>query len=117
MRARRSSRCRGCATPPCGACLPDRLAVRLEEHRAAALWDDDAAPRLVNTFGEVFEANVGDVEDEALPRLAGPPGSSVRVLAMHHALEPLLAAARQPDAHAHARRPRHLAHARWPTAW
>jgi cell division protein FtsQ len=71
--------------------FPDRLAVRLEEHRAAALWDDDAAPQLVNTFGEVFEANVGDVEDEALPRLAGPPGSSVRVLAMHHALEPVLA--------------------------
>ena len=72
--------------------FPDRLAVRLEEHRAAALWDDDAAePRLVNTFGEVFEANVGDVEDQALPRLAGPPGSSTRVLAMHHALGPVLA--------------------------
>jgi cell division protein FtsQ len=71
--------------------LPDRLAVRLEEHRAAALWDDDAnEARLVNTFGEVFEANIGDVEDEALPRLAGPPGSAVRVLAMHHALAPVL---------------------------
>ncbi|HET9208306.1 MAG TPA: FtsQ-type POTRA domain-containing protein, partial [Burkholderiaceae bacterium] len=71
--------------------FPDRLAVRLEEHRAAALWNDDASEeRLVNTFGEVFEANVGDVEDEALPRLAGPPGSSARVLAMHRALEPVL---------------------------
>ena len=71
--------------------FPDRLAVRLEEHRAAALWDDDASEeRLVNTFGEVFEANIGDVEDEALPRLAGPPGSSARVLAMHRALEPVL---------------------------
>jgi cell division protein FtsQ len=72
--------------------FPDRLAVRLEEHRAAALWDDDASePRLVNTFGEVFEANIGDVEDQALPRLAGPPGSSARVLAMHRTLEPALA--------------------------
>lgn len=71
--------------------FPDRLAVRLEEHRAAALWDDDAGEaRLVNTFGEVFEANVGDVEDEALPRLAGPPGSAARVLTMHRALEPVL---------------------------
>lgn len=71
--------------------FPDRLAVRLEEHRAAALWDDDTGDgRLVNTFGEVFEANVGDVEDEALPRLAGPPGSAARVLAMQRALEPVL---------------------------
>jgi cell division protein FtsQ len=71
--------------------FPDRLAVRLEEHRAAALWDDDASDaRLVNTFGEVFEANVGDVEDDALPRLAGPPGSAARVLAMHRALVPVL---------------------------
>jgi cell division protein FtsQ len=71
--------------------FPDRLAVRLEEHRAAALWDDDAnEARLVNTFGEVFEANIGDVEDEALPRLAGPPGSAARVLAMHHELVPVL---------------------------
>jgi cell division protein FtsQ len=55
------------------------------------LWDDDAGEaRLVNTFGEVFEANIGDVEDDALPRLAGPAGSAARVLAMHHALEPVL---------------------------
>jgi cell division protein FtsQ len=71
--------------------FPDRLAVRLEEHRAAALWDDGANDgRLVNTFGEVFEANAGDVEDDALPRLAGPPGSAARVLAMHHELVPVL---------------------------
>jgi cell division protein FtsQ len=70
---------------------PDRLAVRLEEHRAAALWDGDAGEeRLVNTFGEVFEANAGDVEDEALPRLAGPPGSAARVLTMQRTLEPVL---------------------------
>lgn len=71
--------------------FPDRLAVRLEEHRAAAFWDGDGGDeRLVNTFGEVFEANAGDVEDDALPRLAGPPGSAARVLAMHQALVPVL---------------------------
>jgi len=70
---------------------PDRLAVRLEEHRVAALWNagsDDE--RLVNTFGEVFEANLGDVDDEALPRLAGPEGSAERVLEMLQQLEPVL---------------------------
>jgi len=70
---------------------PDRLAVRLEEHRVAALWNPDTGDEgLVNTFGEVFEANRGDVEDEALPRLAGPGGSAPRVLAMWRALVPVM---------------------------
>jgi cell division protein FtsQ len=61
---------------------PNRLRVRLEEHRPVALWGADGGERLVNSFGEVFEANVGDVEDEALPTLSGPNGSSAHVLAM-----------------------------------
>ena len=73
---------------------PDRLAVRLEEHRAVALWEGDSTvERLVNSHGEVFEANIGEIEDEGLPVLAGPPGSSARMLAMRErlrvALEPL----------------------------
>jgi cell division protein FtsQ len=71
---------------------PDRLAVHLEEHRASALWvSDDGNDKLVNSFGEVFEANVGDVEDEALPRLQGPPGSAAQMLALYHRLQPVLA--------------------------
>ncbi|WP_088285029.1 cell division protein FtsQ/DivIB [Ideonella sp. A 288] len=70
---------------------PNRLAVRLEEHRVAALWvADDGNDRLVNSFGEVFEANTGDVEDEALPRLAGPDASAARMLALHRRLSPVL---------------------------
>jgi cell division protein FtsQ len=70
---------------------PDRLAVRLEEHRPAARWEgDDGNEKLVNSFGEVFEANVGDVEDEDLPLLAGPEGSAAQMLAMHTRLQPLL---------------------------
>lgn len=75
---------------------PNRLAVHLEEHRAAAIWSppgavDDANDKLVNTHGEVFEANLGDVEDDELPMLSGPEGSSVQVLAMLHQLAPLYA--------------------------
>ena len=70
---------------------PDRVAVRLEEHLPAALWEsDDGNQRLVNSFGEVFEANVGDVEDDDLPLLAGPEGSSVQMLAMLRKLSPLM---------------------------
>ena len=71
---------------------PNRLAVRLEEHRAAALWGRAGAEdKLVNTFGEVFEANLGDVEDEPLPTLVGPDGTSAHMLALLKRLGPVLA--------------------------
>ena len=67
---------------------PNRLKVRLEEHRPVALWGggEPGSEKLVNSFGEVFEANVGDVEDDTLPTLEGPDGSSAHVLAMHDKL-------------------------------
>jgi len=69
---------------------PNRLAVKLEEHRAAALWSvKDADDELVNQQGEVFQANLGDVEDEALPTLQGPEGSSAEMLAMYRRLVPV----------------------------
>jgi cell division protein FtsQ len=74
---------------------PDVLAVRLEEHHAEALWEgageDSAGDKLVNSFGEVFEANVGDVEQDGLPSLAGPEGSARQVLALYRRLQPVLA--------------------------
>jgi cell division protein FtsQ len=72
---------------------PNKLAVVLEEHQAAALWqgEDRRGDRLVNTHGEVFEANVGDVEDEALPTLAGPEARSAQMLSMLRRLSASLA--------------------------
>ena len=75
---------------------PNRLAVTLEEHRAAALWQppgerDTGNERLVNVQGEVFEANLGDVEDENLIALAGPEGTSAQMLAMQRRLAATLA--------------------------
>ena len=78
---------------------PMRLKVNLEEHRAAAYWEartdgadsatEAAAERaLVNSFGEVFQANLGDVEDEDLPVLAGPSSSAGAMLQMWRALSP-----------------------------
>jgi cell division protein FtsQ len=76
---------------------PDRLVVRLEEHRAAALWqgaesDGGASDRLVNSQGEVFEANLGDVEEDDLPTLAGPDGSAAQMLALLRRVQPALKA-------------------------
>ena len=73
---------------------PDRLAVNLEEHRAAALWEgngeDGAGDRLVNSFGEVFQANVGDVEQDGLPSFSGPEGSARQILTLYARLQPVL---------------------------
>jgi cell division protein FtsQ len=69
--------------------FPNRLRVQLQEHQAVALWGAENESRLVNNYGEVFEANAGDVEQDALPRLAGPEEQSPQVLAMYIALKPL----------------------------
>ncbi len=72
---------------------PNRLRVRLEEHQPVALWGggEPGSEKLVNSFGEVFEANVGDVEDDTLPTLEGPEGSSAHVLAVLGKLGPAFA--------------------------
>ncbi|MDO9091892.1 MAG: cell division protein FtsQ/DivIB [Rubrivivax sp.] len=77
---------------------PDRLAVRLEEHRAAALWAgedvaDGVANRLVNSHGEVFDANIGDLDDDSLPTLEGPDGTSAQMLILLGRLQQALAPA------------------------
>jgi cell division protein FtsQ len=68
--------------------FPNRLRVLLQEHQAVALWGAETDSRLVNNFGEVFEANTGDVEQEELPRLAGPDAQSPQVLAMYRTVKP-----------------------------
>ncbi len=68
---------------------PSGLDVSLQEHQPAALWDDDAgAERLVNSYGEVFEADAAEVAAE-LPTLAGPAGSSARLLRLYERLTPV----------------------------
>jgi cell division protein FtsQ len=69
--------------------FPNRLKVQLQEHQAIALWGAEGESRLVNNFGEVFEANTGDAEQENLPRLSGPDGQSAQVLATYQAVAPL----------------------------
>ncbi len=82
---------------------PNRLVVKLQEHRAVALWEGEdptndarSTPRrqgndhLVNSYGEVFQANPGDVEDENLPTLRGPGSSSSQMLEVLRQITPLL---------------------------
>lgn len=77
---------------------PARLQVTLEEHQPAAYWEtkpegadaesDATVERLlVNDHGEVFQANLGDVEDEDLPVLSGPEKSSAHMLRLWQQLQ------------------------------
>jgi cell division protein FtsQ len=69
--------------------FPNQLRVNLQEHRSAGLWGADSESRLVNTFGEVFEANAADAESEDLPRLMGPEGQGLQVLEAYRSLNAL----------------------------
>lgn len=64
---------------------PDSLRVYIVEQPVAAFWNEDA---LVNTHGEVFEADRGTLE---LIQLSGPEDEAPRVLEEYRRLQPLLA--------------------------
>lgn len=69
--------------------FPNRIKVILQEHQPVGYWGSEGEPRLINSYGEVFEANVGELEQETLPRLNGPEGQAAQVLQMFQTLEPL----------------------------
>lgn len=71
--------------------FPNRLRVALQEHRAVAFWGGEGDLRLINNYGEVFEANVDEVDQDSLPTLSGPEGQAGEVLAMFQALAPQFA--------------------------
>lgn len=75
---------------------PNELRVTLQEHHPVAYWhQEDHDDQLVNNFGEVFDANLGDVEDQPLPTLSAPanpaPGQAGLMLDMLYRLQPLVA--------------------------
>jgi cell division protein FtsQ len=86
---------------------PDRLLVVLEEHRAAALWEGETTEgsegsgleRLVNSFGELFDANLGDVEDENLPVFTSPEASVPQALNLLRRVRPAFASLGQEVQH------------------
>ncbi|RZL61441.1 MAG: FtsQ-type POTRA domain-containing protein [Variovorax sp.] len=71
--------------------FPNKLRATLTEHVPVAHWGDEVGSQLVNGYGEVFEANVAEVDDK-LPRLDGPAGQAGQVLGMYRVLAPLFEA-------------------------
>ena len=70
--------------------FPNRLRVTLQEHQPVAYWGEAGELRMVNSYGEVFDADldITDLNDEKMPRLSGPDSQSREVLAMYLALMP-----------------------------
>lgn len=72
--------------------FPSGLRVQLQEHDVAAYWGAEGSPTLVNSQGQVFEADAEDVEQDGLPRLLGAaPAHSAEMLDMARRLAPALA--------------------------
>lgn len=72
--------------------FPNRLRAVLQEQRPQALWGDEGANTMVNEQGQVFEADLDDVDVENLPRMKGPTGLSADVVKMYHYLRPMFQA-------------------------
>lgn len=66
--------------------FPNQLRVELLEHQPVAYWGDEGGSAMLNEQGDVFEANVAEVDAQAMPRLRGPGDRSHEVLAMYRSL-------------------------------
>ncbi len=66
--------------------FPNQLRVQIQEHRSVGFWGLDSESRMINSEGEVFEANAGETETDTLPRLVGMDNQSAEVLKMYRLL-------------------------------
>lgn len=71
--------------------FPNRLRAVLQEHQVLALWGEEGASTMLNEQGQVFEANLDDLDVDKLPRMKGPVDQSVSVARMFKVLSPLFA--------------------------
>jgi cell division protein FtsQ len=72
--------------------FPNRLRVHIEEHRPVAFWGAQGDERLLNSHGEIFEPNLGELETDDLPRLSGPDNQSALVLKVYEQMQASFAA-------------------------
>lgn len=73
---------------------PMQLLVTLRAQHPVAYWQEGGGTaQLLNTEGQPFAANLGEVQGLGLPSYSGPAGSGPQVLATAQTLAPVLAAA------------------------
>jgi len=69
--------------------FPNRLRVVIEEHDVVAWWGEAGSGRLLNRYGEVFEAQAEGTQAEPVVELIGPDDLSMQVHALYQALGPV----------------------------
>jgi len=69
--------------------FPNRLRLVIEEHQGAAWWGEAQAGRIVNTYGEIFEAVADEEHSAHWPELAGPDIMAPAVLQLYSAISPM----------------------------
>jgi len=67
--------------------FPNRIKVTLTEHQAVAVWGNEDEGRLLNSYGEIFVANLDDSDTLSWPRLSGPPQQSGLMLQVWRLLQ------------------------------
>jgi cell division protein FtsQ len=60
--------------------FPNRLAITVQEHHGVAWWGEAKGTRLVNNYGEIFEASADEADTQQWPVLHGPDERSADVL-------------------------------------
>ncbi|GAB1386068.1 cell division protein FtsQ/DivIB [Melaminivora sp.] len=79
--------------------FPSSLRVLLQEHEAVAHWGAEGSGMLVDRYGEVFEAEVDEPEDDdGWPRLIGSAERAAEMLQLLQRLQPALAGLGSPIA-------------------
>ena len=68
---------------------PADIKVKIEEHVPVALWGQEAG-QLVNSYGEVFTAEIQVLSDKTLPTLSGPGGFVPEILEVYQQAVELL---------------------------
>ena len=61
---------------------PAKLEIDIEEHKPVARWGEGRG-ELVNSYGELFSAQIPDEEGAGLPMLFGPNGTAQEVLSYY----------------------------------
>lgn len=77
--------------------FPNQLRIEIYEHIPVAIWGktDDENIKMLNNFGEIFEANSSDIDTDIMVQLIGPDNDAVQVLSMYHDLAPVFQSAQQ----------------------
>lgn len=64
---------------------PNTIRVTIEEQQPLAVWNEN---QMINTWGQIFTANQGELDDDAnLPQFEGPEGSESMVVQRYAELE------------------------------